>query len=122
MAIFGDDYPTRDGTCIRDYIHVDDLGRAHLDALDYLASGNDSVVLNCGYGNGYTVREVIETVKRVSGTDFPVALESRRAGDPPELIAANDRIRKVLGWRPQFDDIEFIVRTAYDWESKLGGK
>jgi UDP-glucose 4-epimerase len=119
MAIFGTDYPTADGTCIRDYIHVDDLGRAHLDALDYLADGNDSVILNCGYGKGYSVKEVIDTVKQVSGNDFSVTLEGRRAGDPPELIAGNARIQQVLGWQPRHDDIEFIVRTAYEWEKKL---
>ena len=119
MSIFGDDYPTADGTCIRDYIHVDDLARAHLDALDYLSAGNESVILNCGYGHGSSVIEVIDTVKRVSGKDFPVSMEGRRAGDPPELIAGSQRIQDVLGWRPQHDDIEFIVRTAYEWEKKI---
>ena len=120
MAIFGEDYATRDGTCIRDYIHVDDLARAHLDALDYLAAGNNSDILNCGYGGGYTVKEVIDTVRRISGNDFPVEIVERRAGDPPELIAGNDRIQKVLGWRPRHNDLEFIVRTAYEWEKKIG--
>jgi len=119
MSIFGEDYPTPDGTCVRDYIHVDDLGRAHLDALDYLALGKASAVLNCGYGKGYSVKEVIDTVKRVSGNDFPVTMEGRRAGDPPELIAVNRRIQEVLGWQPRFNDIEFIVRTAYEWEAKI---
>ena len=118
MSVFGTDYPTVDGTCVRDYIHVDDLARAHLDALDYLSACNESVILNCGYGHGSSVNEVIDTVKRVSGKDFPVTMEGRRAGDPPELIAGNQRIQEVLGWQPQFDDIEYIVRTAYEWEAK----
>jgi len=122
MSVFGTDYPTVDGTCVRDYIHVDDLARAHLDALDYLSACNESVILNCGYGHGSSVNEVIDTVKRVSGKDFPVTMEGRRAGDPPELIAGNQRIQEVLGWQPQFDDIEYIVRTAYEWEAKTGLK
>ena len=98
MFIFGDDYDTPDGTCIRDYIHVSDLIAAHVDALGYLRKGGDSAVLNCGYGHGYSVREVIDTVKKVSGVDFPVEVAPRRAGDPPALVAAADRNRAALNW------------------------
>jgi UDP-glucose 4-epimerase len=118
LQIFGTDYATPDGTCIRDYIHVEDLARAHLDALDYLAAGGDSQVLNCGYGRGYSVREVAETVQRVSGVDFRVDEAPRRAGDPPALVAENTRIKEVLGWQPKFDDLETIVADAWRWETK----
>lgn len=116
MKIFGTDYGTRDGTCIRDYIHVEDLAKAHVMALDYMAKGGESQILNCGYGRGFTVREVIDSVKRVSGVDFPVAETGPRAGDPVELMADNTRIKAVLGWRPDYDDLDTIVRTAYEWE------
>ncbi len=119
MAIFGTDYDTPDGTCIRDYIHVDDLAQAHVDALEYLDRGGDSAVLNCGYGHGASVREVIAAVKRVAGIDFPVHEHARRAGDAPALIADNSRIRKTLGWQPQYDDLGHIVRTALEWERHL---
>jgi UDP-glucose 4-epimerase len=119
VRINGTDYPTPDGTCIRDYIHVDDLARAHLDALRHLEDGGSSIVLNCGYGHGLSVREVIEMVRRVSGVDFRVEEGPRRAGDPPTLVASNARIRKVLGWEPRRDDLEFIVRTAWNWEQEL---
>jgi UDP-glucose 4-epimerase len=119
LQIFGTDYETPDGTCIRDYIHVDDLARAHLDALDYLAAGGESQVLNCGYGRGYSVREVAESVRRVSGVDFRVDEAPRRAGDPPALVADNARIKKVLGWQPKFDDLETIVTDAWRWERKF---
>ncbi len=119
VDIFGTDYATPDGTCVRDYIHVEDLARAHGDALDYLAAGGDSVTLNCGYGHGASVREVLETVQAVSGVDFPVREAARRAGDPPHLIAANERIREVLGWQPQLDDLRTIVSHAWAWEQKL---
>ncbi len=122
MEVFGTDYPTRDGTCIRDYIHVSDLVAAHMDALRYLKNGGDSQVLNCGYGTGYSVLEVIETVKRISGKDFPVALAPARAGDPAAIVARADRIRSVLGWQPQYDDLETIVRHALAWERKLPAK
>ena len=122
LTIFGADYNTPDGTCIRDYIHVEDLARAHVEALDYLTKGGDSIVLNCGYGRGYSVREVIETVKKVSGVDFPVITGTRRQGDPPALIAANERIKKMLKWQPQYDNLEYIVRTALDWEQQLKDK
>jgi UDP-glucose 4-epimerase len=119
IDIFGTDYPTPDGTCLRDYIHVSDLAHAHTLALDYLDAGGDSTVFNCGYGRGYSVREVVEAVKRVSGVDFPVDLSPRRAGDPATLIASADRIRKTLNWSPRLDDVETIIRHALLWESSL---
>lgn len=115
LEIFGTDYPTPDGTCIRDYIHVEDLANAHLLALDYLQDGT-SDVFNCGYGHGYSVREVIETAKRVTGVDFPVVEAQRREGDPAELVADSRKIKRVLSWEPRHDDLEFIVRTAWNWE------
>lgn len=118
MKIFGTDYETRDGTCIRDYIHVDDLASAHVMALDHMKNGGGSNTFNCGYGRGFTVREVIETVKRISGKDFPVVEDERRAGDPASLTARNDRIRAVLGWQPQYDDLDVIVKSALDWEGE----
>ena len=119
MEVFGTDYPTPDGTCIRDYIHVSDLVRAHADALAYLRAGGASATLNCGYGRGFSVLEVIETVKRVSGVDFKVDLAGRRAGDPAHIVAACDRARSTLGWQPQFDDLQTIVAHALAWERKL---
>ena len=118
MSIFGTDYDTRDGTCVRDYIHVEDLARAHVMALDYMANGGQSQVLNCGYGRGFTVREVIDVVKARSGTDFPVEETGRRAGDPAALMADNQRITETLGWKPDYDDLDTIVQTALDWEQK----
>jgi UDP-glucose 4-epimerase len=122
LQVFGTDYPTRDGTCIRDYIHVTDLARAHLVALDHLLGGGESLVCNCGYGHGSTVREVVTVAKAVTGIDFPVEEVDRREGDPAELVAANDRIRRQLGWQPQHDDLEFILRTAWEWELRLAKK
>jgi UDP-glucose 4-epimerase len=119
MSIFGTDFDTPDGTGIRDYIHVDDLARAHVDALDYLDRQSVSQTLNCGYGRGYSVRQVIEKVKEISGVDFPVIATSRRAGDPACAIAAPERITQVLGWQPQFDDLDTIVRTTLKWEQQL---
>ena len=116
MSVFGTDYETRDGTCIRDYIHVEDLAKAHVMALDYMAKGGESQVLNCGYGRGFTVREVIDVVKAESGVDFPVQETERRAGDPAALMADNTRIKSVLGWQPDYDDLNTIVRTALAWE------
>jgi UDP-glucose 4-epimerase len=119
LSVFGTDYPTPDGTCIRDYIHVADLVRAHLDALSYLRGGGASVTLNCGYGRGFSVLEVIDAVKRVSGRDFPVELAPRRPGDPAAIVAAAERARAVLGWRPQLDDLDVIVGHALAWERQL---
>ncbi len=120
MQVFGTDYPTPDGTCIRDYIHVTDLVRAHLDALGYLRGGGHPVTLNCGYGHGFSVLEVIDTVKRTSGVDFRVDYAGRRPGDPAQIVAKSDRIRAMLGWQPQFDDLATIVAHALAWERKLG--
>src|SRR3989338_462290 len=119
LTIFGTDYPTKDGTCIRDYIHVEDLASAHLAALDYLSKSGKSVVLNCGYGHGYSVREVIETVQRVSKSKILVQEGPRRAGDPAMVIADNKKIQKVLGWKPKYDNLDLIVETALNWEKKL---
>jgi UDP-glucose 4-epimerase len=122
MDVFGTDYPTPDGTCVRDYIHVSDLVRAHLDALGYLRRGGPSVTLNCGYGRGFSVLEVIETVKRVAGVDFKVEVAPPRAGDPAQIVAASDRARAALEWQPQFDDLETIVTHALAWERKLAAR
>lgn len=119
VSIFGTDYPTPDGTGVRDYIHVEDLATAHLDALDYLRGGGASTVLNVGYGHGYSVRQVLESVERVAGERLQVIEESRRAGDPPALVARADRIRKELGWKPRLDDLDTIVRTSLAWEKRL---
>ena len=119
LTIFGSDYATPDGTCIRDYIHVTDLARAHLAALDHLRGGGTSLTLNCGYGRGYSVREVVEVVKQVSGVDFPVTIAERRAGDPASLVARADRIRAELGWTPEHHDLHDIVRQALAWENTL---
>lgn len=121
LTIFGDDYATPDGTCFRDYVHVEDSARAQLDALRHLTEGGNSLVLNCGYGHGISVREVIAAVQRVSGVDFPVEVRPRRPGDPPNLVANNNKIKAALGWRPQYDDLEFIISTAFAWEKKLVG-
>ena len=120
MSIFGTDYDTPDGTCIRDYIHVEDLAEAHLDALDYLFEGGKSTIVNCGYGRGFSVKDVVKTVKEVSGSDFSVTMESRRAGDPPQLIADNSKIKKMFNWQSRFDDLETICRSAYEWEKSRG--
>ncbi len=119
VSIFGTDYPTADGTGVRDYIHVEDLATAHVDALTYLRGGGDSTTLNVGYGHGYSVREVLESVERISGQRLSVREEPRRAGDPPALVARAERIRRELGWRPRLDDLDTIVRTAYAWEQRL---
>lgn len=116
VEIFGIDYPTADGTCIRDYIHVSDLADAHVKALEYLNAGGASETLNCGYGHGFSVKEVISRVKAVTGVDFKVVESARRAGDPASLIAQADRIQKVLGWKPKYNDLDTIIRTAYEWE------
>jgi len=119
LQVFGTDYPTPDGTCIRDYIHVSDLARAHLDALAFLLGGGISAVCNCGYGRGFSVREVVATARAVTGVDFPVAEVARREGDPAELVAGNTRALQLLGWRPRHNDLAFILNTAWEWEKKL---
>ncbi len=119
LDVYGDDYPTNDGTCVRDYIHVSDLANAHVLALEYLEKGGESDVMNCGYGRGFSVYEVIDAVKRVSGRDFTVNLAERRAGDPAALIAGADRIRQRLHWEPKYDDLDTIVTHALAWEESL---
>lgn len=119
VSVFGTDYPTPDGTGIRDYIHIEDLASAHLAALRYLENGGEPTRLNVGYGRGGSVREVIAMVKRVSGVDFPVVEGPRRPGDPAMLVARADRIRQTLDWQPRFDDLETIVADAWRWEQKL---
>jgi UDP-glucose 4-epimerase len=119
LQVFGTDYPTRDGTCVRDYIHVADLAQAHLDALNHLTAGHPSSVFNCGYGHGFSVSDVVAIAKKVTGIDFPVVKTARREGDPAELIAGCDKIREQLRWQPRFDDLEIILRTAWEWEKKL---
>jgi UDP-glucose 4-epimerase len=119
MSIFGEDYPTPDGTCIRDYVHVGDLAGAHLSALEYLERGEQSVTLNCGYGRGYSVREVLDVVNRVNDRPIEVKSDVRRPSDPPELVADAHRIRDLFGWHPQNDDIKLIVGSAIEWEKKL---
>jgi UDP-glucose 4-epimerase len=118
LEIYGTDYPTPDGTCVRDYIHVADLAAAHSDALRYLRNGGESLTLNCGYGRGFSVREVIDAVKRASGVDFRVEAAARRPGDPARIVAAADRARALLGWRPRLDDLSTIVAHALAWERK----
>ncbi len=119
LQIYGSDYPTPDGTAIRDYVHVSDLAEAHLLALAHMRDGGGSLTLNCGYGRGYSVNEVIDAVGRVSGAPLPFENAERRAGDPPQLIADSAAIRMKLDWRPRYDDLDFVVRTAIDWERKL---
>jgi UDP-glucose 4-epimerase len=119
LDVFGTDYPTPDGTCIRDYIHVTDLARAHLAALEHLRRGGDSLTLNCGYGRGYSVLEVIEAVKRAAGRQFSVRMTGRRPGDAMTIVAAAGRIREALSWSPQLDDLDTIVRHALAWEQRL---
>ena len=119
VSIFGTDYPTKDGTGVRDYIHVEDLASAHVKALEYLRGGGDSQTLNCGYGHGYSVREVVSMVDRLNGTPIKTIESPRRAGDPPSLIARADRVRQVLGWKPEFDNLETIVKSQLEWERRL---
>jgi len=121
IAIYGTDYDTPDGTGVRDFIHVDDLAAAHLRALDHLREGGDSLTLNCGYGHGYSVREVVEAVAKAAGHRLNVVELPRRPGDIPKLIARSDRLRDLLGWRPAYDDLDVIVRTALSWEYRLAG-
>ncbi|MGL4976293.1 MAG: UDP-glucose 4-epimerase GalE [Bosea sp. (in: a-proteobacteria)] len=119
LEMFGTDYDTPDGTCVRDYIHVTDLARAHVAALEHLRNGGASTTLNCGYGRGYSVKQVIDVVKKVSGVDFPVKISPRRDGDPASLVAKADRIRAELGWTPELDNLETIVAQALAWEVSL---
>ena len=122
VSIFGTNYPTPDGTALRDYIHVEDLAAAHLDSLDYLREGGKSSTMNCGYGHGYSVREVLQAVERVHGAALKITEEARRAGDPPALVAATEKIHQVLGWMPEYDDLDLIVQTSLDWERKIAAK
>jgi UDP-glucose 4-epimerase len=119
LSIYGTDYPTPDGTCIRDYIHIGDLATAHLLALDHVTNSGTSAVMNCGYGHGFSVREVVAGAKKVTGIDFPVEETARRDGDPPALVADSSRLRSATGWTPRYDDLEFIIKTAWDWEKRL---
>jgi UDP-glucose 4-epimerase len=119
LTIYGTDYETPDGTGVRDYIHVEDLASAHLDALRWLRGGGESQVLNCGYGHGYSVREVVAAVERATGEPLPVREDSRRAGDPPTLVADANRIRELFDWTPQHDDLDRIVSTSLAWERKI---
>jgi len=119
ISVYGTDYDTPDGTGVRDYIHVEDLATAHLDGLDYLRREGACTTLNVGYGHGYSVREVLASVRRVTGQNLKIVEQPRRAGDPPILVAKADKIRSILGWRPQLDDLDGIVRTAFNWEKQL---
>jgi UDP-glucose 4-epimerase len=119
LSVFGTDYATPDGTGVRDYIHVADLIAAHLLALDRLRAGKDSIICNCGYGHGFSVREVIRAVEHVTGRPLPVEEAARRAGDPPAIIANSERLKTQLQWQPEFDDLNKIVMSAFAWESRL---
>ena len=122
ISVYGTDYPTPDGTGIRDYIHIEDLASAHLYALEYLDKGGESTAMNVGYGKGSSVREVLKVVKEVSGAEFSILESERRPGDPASLVAKADRIRQLTGWQPRFDSLKTIVSDAWRWESKLAGK
>ncbi|MDD3844718.1 MAG: UDP-glucose 4-epimerase GalE [Syntrophorhabdaceae bacterium] len=118
LLVFGTDYPTADGTCVRDYIHVEDLAAAHLLALTYLGETGLSDVMNCGYGHGFSVLDVVRAAKAVTGVDFPVEFAGRRPGDPPELVADSSKLKRLTGWSPLYDDLGFIIETAWAWEKK----
>ena len=122
ISVYGTDYPTPDGTGIRDYIHIEDLASAHLCALDYLEKGGESTAMNVGYGHGSSVREVLEVVRKVSGAALKVVEDERRPGDPASLVARADKIKTLTGWQPRFNNLETIVADAWRWESKLAGK
>ena len=122
MNLYGTDYDTADGTCVRDYIHVLDISNAHLCALDYLSQGGKSDIFNCGYGRGYSVKEILSAVKRLSKENFKIAETDRRAGDPPELIANNEKIKSTIEWKPRYDDIDIIIESALAWERKLASR
>jgi UDP-glucose 4-epimerase len=119
LSVFGTDYPTPDGTGVRDYIHVEDLATAHLNSLDYLRAGGKSLVANVGYGHGYSVREVLSSVEKIAGIKLDVREEPRRAGDPPSLVARCEKVRDLLKWQPRLDNIDTIVRTSLEWEKRL---
>ena len=119
MGIFGEDYPTKDGTCIRDYIHIDDLANAHFETLKTLEKEGQSQIYNVGYGVGFSVKEVIECVKKVSGVDFEVEIQPRRAGDPAMLVSNNHKILTYTNWKPKYNDLELICKSAYEWERKV---
>ncbi|MEN6349078.1 MAG: UDP-glucose 4-epimerase GalE [Syntrophomonas sp.] len=122
LSIYGTDYPTADGTCIRDYIHVDDLANAHVLSLNYLMETGKSEVMNCGYGHGFSVREVVAAAKKVTGINFTVEDTDRRAGDTAQVVADSTKLRSITGWQPRHDDLEFIIKTAWEWELKLQEK
>jgi len=122
MDVFGTDYDTPDGTCLRDYIHVSDLIAAHVDALSHLRKGGESGIFNCGYGKGYSVLEVIKAVQKAHGAGFQVNMGPRRAGDPAAIVAGADRVRQVLGWQPKYDDLDLIVNSALAWEQRLASR
>jgi UDP-glucose 4-epimerase len=122
LQIYGNDYPTPDGTCMRDYIHVNDLAEAHILALEFLGEKDRSDIFNLGYGHGYSVREVVEATRRVTGIHFPVEETGRREGDPPSLVADSTKAKRELGWRPRYDNLEFIIKTAWEWERHLAGE
>ncbi len=119
MALYGTDYPTIDGTCVRDYIHVMDLAEAHVLTLEHMLKQRTSVLMNCGYGQGYSVKQVLDAVRMVAGVPLPVETAPRRAGDPAALVADNQRILKTLDWQPKYNDLQYIVKTALDWERKI---
>ncbi|MBW2053638.1 MAG: UDP-glucose 4-epimerase GalE [Deltaproteobacteria bacterium] len=118
LSIYGTDYNTPDGTCVRDYIHVDDLAETHILALQYLLSVDQSGVFNCGYGHGYSVREVVDTAKKITGIDFHTVETSRRSGDPPIIVADSSKLKKQFGWEPRYDDLNYIIKTAWEWEKR----
>jgi UDP-glucose 4-epimerase len=118
ISIYGDDYPTPDGTCIRDYLHVSDLADAHILALNMLLNGGDSNVYNLGSGNGYSVKEMIEVARKVTGHPIPQVVEARRSGDPAVLVASSDKIKQQLGWNPSRDSLETIIQTAWNWHQQ----
>jgi UDP-glucose 4-epimerase len=122
VGIYGSDYPTPDGTGIRDYIHIEDLASAHLHALEYLEKGGVPTAMNVGYGRGSSVREVLQVVREVSGVDFKSIEAERRPGDPASLVAQADRICKLTGWQPKHDDLRAIIADAWRWENKLAGR
>jgi UDP-glucose 4-epimerase len=122
ISIYGTDYPTPDGTGIRDYIHIEDLASAHLCALKYLGTGGESTAMNVGYGHGSSVREVLEVVEKISGTGLNIVEADRRPGDPASLVARADKIRTLTGWQPRYNSLETIVADAWRWESRLKGK